>query len=122
MKTNMRKTSLDAYDEIRDDLGKRQKMVFDALLKLGEATDLQVSNHLNVPINTVTPRRGELFHKGLIEEARIIQQNGRSATSWKVCELDDGIADIDVSEELELMSKPVDKIQMHEGMKQYKLF
>lgn len=78
----VRKTSLAAYDLVKPTLGERQKAVLDAILISGAATDLEIATYLNWPINTVTPRRGELVELGLVHKRGEITQNGRAATTW----------------------------------------
>lgn len=81
---SIQQTSLFAYQEIKLDLGNRQQAVYDALKKLGEATDQEISIYLSQPINQTTPRRGEMVKLNLIEKAGIRHQNGRPAIIWKL--------------------------------------
>lgn len=82
----MQQTSLFAYQEIKHSLGDRQKAVYEAL-KMKDMTDQELATWLSWPINTVTPRRGELVKMGLIRKAGIKQQNGRPATIWEIGKL-----------------------------------
>ena len=50
------------------ELGQRQKKVLDTIKHLGITTDKMISKFLNWPINTVTPRRGELAKMGYIQK------------------------------------------------------
>ena len=78
----VRATSLAAYNLVKPTLGERQSAVLDALKSLVAATDLEIAKHLDWPINTVTPRRGELVELGLVHKRGEITQNGRAATTW----------------------------------------
>jgi hypothetical protein len=50
-------------------------------------TDKEISEISGIPINVVTPRRGELLQKRFIINGGItIQDNGHSANTWKVAE------------------------------------
>jgi hypothetical protein len=48
------------------ELSKKQKLVYDAIKFLGVTSDKKISQFLHWPINTVTPRRGELVKLGLL--------------------------------------------------------
>lgn len=89
MKTNVRQTSLlSYYDEIRDNVGKKQKDVLDIFIwsREGELTNSEIAKHLEWPINTVTPRVFELRKLKLLEEAkkRKCRITGRQAIAWKL--------------------------------------
>ena len=63
-------TSLEAYRLLtREMLGERQRLVFKALEVMGMASDKELAFALGWPINTITPRRGELEDMGLIDYA-----------------------------------------------------
>ncbi len=82
----VQQTSLLAFQEIKKDLGKRQKKVLAVLEQLkqlgGSATDKQLSTYLHWPINCITPRRNELVKKGLIVTKGTTLQDGRKAMLW----------------------------------------
>jgi len=84
----IRQTSLQAYKEIIDnqELGRRQKQVYEVFAKYGELTNLEVSKVLWIPINSITPRTNELYKKGLIEESKrdICPISGRKAIFWRI--------------------------------------
>ena len=61
----------------------RSKVLF-ALQELGEATDKELAQHMQWPINCVTPRRLELQRMGVVEEAAVVKRNGRNATLWRI--------------------------------------
>ncbi len=82
----VRQTSLQAYKRINTHLGQRQKQVLMAFYMDGPATDREVAESMNRPINTVTPRRNELVNKELLEEKgkRPCGVTGKRALVWRV--------------------------------------
>lgn len=91
----MRQTSILAYRQIENKLGPRQKLVLEALEEIAPANDKQLAEHLRWPINTVTPRRGELLKKQKIVEAYTgIDTSGRKAIYWKPKEAEYEYADL----------------------------
>ena len=82
-------TSIMAYNEIKRDgtLGMRQRQVYDCLKSNGPLTDKELSAILHLPINCITPRRGELEkEKHLIESAGIIScpKTGHKTNKWRI--------------------------------------
>ena len=59
-------TSIISYYEVLNTLGDRQKEVLLALKHLKIANNLMISNYLNLPINSITPRMNELRKKGIV--------------------------------------------------------
>lgn len=83
----MMQTSLDAFLSLRETgLAFRRRQVFEAL-QLGEANDRMVAERTFLPINCVTPRRGELVELGLVVEDRrdACPFTGKRTVFWKVC-------------------------------------
>ena len=80
----VQQTSLEAYFSVQEELGKKQQVIYAAIKALGEATDKDVSHFLHVPINTVTPRRLEIYQKGLIMYTGQKVQEGRKAMMWRI--------------------------------------
>lgn len=78
----VRETSRAALETVP--LGERQKAVLKALDYLGAATDLEIANHLALPINCITGRRGELVAMGLVIERGHTIQHGRKALTWSL--------------------------------------
>lgn len=67
----MQQTSLYAYAQLiwePLELADRQKKVYAVIRNYDAITDRQISMILNWPINTVTPRRGELVKLGVIQK------------------------------------------------------
>lgn len=81
----MQRTSLIAWDSIQEDLGDKQKMVYDALAVVEEASNKDLGNLLGWPINTITPRVLELRNMGLVECAgeKYDNRTNRSELTWK---------------------------------------
>jgi len=83
----MRQTSVDAYNEIKPELGDRQKLVFEAIKKLGCPTDREIAKFLHfTDPNKVRPRRKELLDQGRITECekRECSVTGKTVWSWRV--------------------------------------
>ncbi len=77
-------TSGMAFDSIQDKISKKQKEVLRSL-EAGPKTNEEIAQWLGWPINTVTPRTGELVKKGLvIEHSRKIGKTGRWAIRWSL--------------------------------------
>jgi len=84
----IQQTSLDSfYAEVERGLGLRQKMVRDALVA-GPANDRMLSQLTGLPINVVTPRRGELVELGVVEidGVRACLVSGRKSIFWRLKE------------------------------------
>ena len=79
-------TSLEAFKEIKKDLGQKQQEVYDGFLGNGSCTNLEVSKLMGIPINCVTPRTNELVKLGRIIKdcKRSCSVSGRLSISWKV--------------------------------------
>jgi hypothetical protein len=85
MKTNVQQTSLEAYWTVIPTLGDKQSKVFEAIKQLQPCTDKEISLYLGWPINTCTPRRGELVTLGLVIQSGIKRNEyNRPAISWGV--------------------------------------
>jgi len=83
----MRQTSIDAYKDIKPELGDRQKLVFSAIKKLGCPTDREIAKYLKfTDPNKVRPRRKELLDQGRITECekRECTVTGKTVWSWRV--------------------------------------
>ena len=62
----MQSTSLEAYKQIEKSISGRQKLVYQAIDFLGRANNREIAQHLDIPINEVTPRVNELRTLGLV--------------------------------------------------------
>lgn len=67
----MQQTSLIAYDEIKRSLGLRHLQVLKAIEDLKEANNLMISQYLQIPINSVTPRTNELLKMGKVKVYKV---------------------------------------------------
>jgi len=64
----VRQTSIRAYIGI-EELGEKQKMVFEYIRTFPGVSDREISDGLKMRINSITGRRNELVSLGMIEEA-----------------------------------------------------
>jgi len=83
----MQPTSLQAYDEVKRTLGRRQRIVLEKLDYNPTAmTNSELAYALGKTINTITPRIFELRKKGLVmeHEKRKCTITGRTAIAWRV--------------------------------------
>lgn len=82
----IQQTSKDAYDDVKNSLGNRQRSVLTLLAGVEDMTNTEISNTLNWPINTVTPRVKELRDAGLVEESkkRMCNITKKNVIAWKV--------------------------------------
>lgn len=76
-------TSKASYRKLND-LGDKQREVYDALKQIGPATDRELTEHLNWEINQLLPRRGELVDFGFIKKSgeKWNPATKRSVTLW----------------------------------------
>lgn len=79
----MRDTSLLAYEELRPVLNYRQQQVLKIIQNYPNISDLEISQLLGWPINSVTPRRGELEKLNLIKSNGKTRIEGRLRHVWK---------------------------------------
>jgi len=92
----MQVTSLIAYDSIKKTLGNKQKIVLEAIFKLGEATNRDIKNFLGWDINSITPRVKELREMKLVTEAKTDNDKttGRMSIYWRVSRPEDDLIKI----------------------------
>jgi len=89
MKTQMNVTSLRAYQELLNSgaINKMEHIVLNGLKMLGgKATNMQVSEYLNVPINGVTGRMNGLKNKGYVQAHEQVPNplTGKLNWQWKI--------------------------------------
>ena len=79
-------TSLQAYENVKKELGYKQLKVFYYLNEHISATNTEIANGLGLPINTITPRVFELRQKELVveKEKRKCFITHRQAIAWKI--------------------------------------
>lgn len=78
-------TSLHAYALASQHLGKTQKAVLDALRFFPDATNAEIADYMDWPVNRITPRMGELRKQGLVLDAgrRRCKVTGSTAHAWR---------------------------------------
>lgn len=81
----VRNTSVQAYHSI-EDLSHRQNEVFRALEIMQKASNLDISNYLKMPINSITPRMNELVQMGAVVESHrdIHPITGKRVIYWMI--------------------------------------
>lgn len=62
----IRPTSLLVYADVLENLGERQTIVYKAILDLKSSSNTMIAEHLNLPINCITPRVNELRKDGVV--------------------------------------------------------
>ena len=84
----VKQTSLESWRKLQPDLSRKQREMLAVFKKyaLLRFTDKELAKILRWPINSVTPRRGELADKGLIHEAGVVWDKGtrRHVTTWRL--------------------------------------
>lgn len=76
-------TSYAAWESIQVELSAKQKVELWAFRSQGDKTNDEMADFLGWPINTVTPRTGELVKKGYVEAKVVkIARTGRRAIVW----------------------------------------
>ncbi len=63
---DIRQTQIDSFHDVKKSLGKRRAEVLDAIKILKNPTNTEISSHMKIPINQVTPRTNELVKLGLV--------------------------------------------------------
>lgn len=82
-------TSLEAWHDalFQETLGERQGEVLRYIMKNPGSTDMEIAAGLGWPINTVTPRRGELYPI-LVRQAGVKEnKTGKRAMTWEATNL-----------------------------------
>jgi len=78
-------TSLEAFDLIFDELGSRQKEVYEVIESYCNCCNQDIAEFLGLPINSVTPRVKELRDLGFVcQNGFKINRLGRRVMTWKV--------------------------------------
>lgn len=80
----IRETSRKSYYTLND-LGDRQRAVYEVIHRLGLACNLDIAIELGIPINSITPRTNELVSLGLVEEGpKKTGPSGRQVIYWQL--------------------------------------
>ena len=81
----IQQTSIEAYDCIYDNLGDRQKVVYDVIEEYSNVCNQDISMILGLPINCITGRVKELRDKNFVCHGGYkLNDNGRHVMTWKV--------------------------------------
>lgn len=91
----IQETSLQAYEEIKEELGQRQKLVLNAIRELESANNRIISQYLRLPINSVTPRVKELREMKLVGVDRVDVDpvTQKNTIYWKSTQMKGGLKD-----------------------------
>lgn len=79
-------TSLDAWQNIKKELSSRQAQVLNTIMKHPDHTNNELSKIMRIPLQSVTPRTGELLKLGKIKrvERRACSVTGGNSWTWRV--------------------------------------
>ena len=81
----MQGTSLEAYDEIKDSLPKREAQVLRVIATHQPCSNQDIADHLFWAINRVTGRTNSLVKKGIVvEHDKAKNRFNRSVIRWKI--------------------------------------
>jgi hypothetical protein len=80
----IQQTSIEAYEEVKKELGNKQNIVYQKLLFNQPASNKQLAEQLNWKINSVTPRILELRRLGKVKFWGYIYEEGRRVMAWKI--------------------------------------
>ena len=81
----VQQTSLEAYEVVYDDLGNRQKEVYDIIKDNPNVCNEDIADLSNRKINCITPRVKELRDFNLIVQSGVkINNGGFQVMIWKV--------------------------------------
>lgn len=88
MKIKQRNTAVQSYYQIIDLLPDKRRQVFEAIKILKVACNVDISRHLGIPINRVTPRTNELVKLEVVEESHraIYPETGKRVIYWRAKE------------------------------------
>ena len=83
----IRETSRAAFSSIIGELPIRRAQVLNAINKLGKCTNQQIAAYMELEINFITPRVGELERSGLvITKQTTLNHRGRVCRVWELSE------------------------------------
>lgn len=79
-------TSLDAFEQVKKTLAKRQAEVYNCIYKLPNRTSAEIAKTLLLPLRSVAPRITEMLQSGRIKRGnrRICFVTGGSAYTMRV--------------------------------------
>lgn len=77
-----------AYYRIRNKLGPMQLRVLRVIENNGPISNQEIAQELDLPINHITGRTNELYHKGLVvADKRVLATSGIYVKAWEVVKL-----------------------------------
>jgi len=82
MVNKMVDTSLDAWSKIKNELHGRQKQVYNTIVKYPSHTNNELSKIMRIPLQSVTPRTGELINLKLIKRVERRECSVTKGMSW----------------------------------------
>lgn len=93
----IQQTSLEAYfSEVKPHINHNQKLVLEAIVSIGPASNKQIAERMGWQINSITPRVLELRKKKLVELAYVGHDlAGRKCNYWKATETKDDMLEQD---------------------------
>jgi len=79
-------TSLEAWTKVKDELSSRQKQVYNTIQKYPDHTNNELSKIMRIPLQSVTPRTGELLKLNKIKRVnrRACAVTGGNSWTWDV--------------------------------------
>ncbi len=82
----MDQMSLMAWVQIYNDLGRRQRVVLEAIKRRPNSNNREIAESLGLPINTVTPRVKELRSLGVVINSgyKIDVKTKKKTNTWRV--------------------------------------
>lgn len=82
----MQTTSLEAFESILPKINSRQELILTHLYWAGPETDAMLGASVKLPINCITPRRGELVKLKLVESYLIAECKCTHGTAnyWRI--------------------------------------
>jgi len=85
-KPKTKPTSILAYYEVLENLGERQVEVYKVIRELESCNNTMIAKHLNLPINSITPRTNELRKYGVVMEDKkaICPYTKKLTIFWRV--------------------------------------
>lgn len=80
----IQETSLEAYYDLKNSLGDRQRMILNIIKVYPGVSNHDISCILNIPINSVTPRVKELRAMGFVEfdHYKVDRRTGKRVMTW----------------------------------------
>ena len=83
----IQETSLEAYESIVPELGKRRQQVYDVITNQEGLCNKEIAEILHLDINCITPRVNELRaeHLVMFHSYKKDEKTNRRVMTWKIC-------------------------------------